>query len=93
MILQEISSDEREHINQASHVASYIFLAAVRRTADMLEMPRSKPITQNEVKTICEKHPQIVSGFMQTIATVRESDILEDRLLLVNKTIGLLIGR
>ena len=75
MILPHIPEEQSERIQEACRVADHIFLNAVSRTADMLDL--ELPHKPKEIRSVCEEYPEIVAGFMQTIAaayTLSNSD-------------------
>jgi hypothetical protein len=68
MSLRDNPDEQSERIDEACKVADHIFLNAVSRTAEMLDL--ELPHKPKEIRSVCEEYGDIVAGFMQTITAV-----------------------
>jgi hypothetical protein len=67
---RDVPREHLDRIEEACKAADHIFLCAVDRTAHMLELSATDQHTPKHIRSICEKYPHIVAGFMQAIAVI-----------------------
>jgi len=69
MKLQQISQKQGKQIGEAAGIADHIFLYA-ERTAENMNVADFDGEKSEIARSICDKYPQLVAGFMQTIAII-----------------------
>jgi hypothetical protein len=88
MHVREMSLVQGDLIEDASKVAEHMFVFAVVRTAEIMEVNNFNGEDAESTKAICGRYPQIVAGFMQAIAAVYASEETKESLERIEKSIG-----
>jgi hypothetical protein len=88
MHVREMSLVQGDLIEDASKVAEHMFLFAVGRTAEIMELNGFNGEDPESTKAVCGKYPHIVAGFMQAIAAVYASEETKESLERIERSIG-----
>ena len=88
MHVREMTLEQGDLIEDASKVAEHIFLFAVVRTAEMMEISDFNGEDVGSRRAVCGKYSQIVAGFMQAIAVVYESEETKESLERIERSVG-----